>query len=66
MHIISHPLFASGVTGIYPNAASQYHARPKAKRGIVMLSMDKVPFPRKQTRGNYFIPCLNDVCRILI
>ena len=28
--IISHPLFADADTGIYPHAASQYHARPKA------------------------------------
>ena len=32
--IISYPLFADADTGIYPHAASQYHARPKAKRGI--------------------------------
>ena len=36
--IISYPLFADADTGIYPHAASQYHARPKAKRGIAMLS----------------------------
>ena len=35
--IISYPLFADADTGIYPHAASQYHARPKAKRGIAML-----------------------------
>ena len=40
---ISYPLFADADTGIYPHAASQYHARPKAKRGIVMLSVDKFP-----------------------
>ena len=55
--IISYPLFADADTGIYPHAASQYHARPKAKRGIAMLSVDKFPYPRKQTRGNEFIPC---------
>ena len=40
-NIISYPLFASVDTGIYPNAASQYHAQPKAKRSIAMLSVDK-------------------------
>ena len=39
--IISYPLFADADTGIYPHAASQYHAWPKAKRGIAMLSVDK-------------------------
>ena len=62
---ISYPLFASADTGIYPHAASQYHARPKAKRGIAMLSVDKFPYPRKQTRGNEFIPCSNNICDIL-
>ena len=60
--IISYPLFADADTGIYPHAASQYHARPKAKRGIAMLSVDKFPYPRKQTRGNEFIPCSNNIC----
>ena len=50
---------------VYPHAASQYHARPKAKRGIAMLSVDKFPYPRKQTRGNEFIPCSNNICQIL-
>ena len=63
--IISYPLFADADTGIYPHAASQYHARPKAKRGIVMLSVDKFPYLRKQTRGNEFIPCSNNICDIL-
>ena len=63
---IRHPLFADADTEIYPHLASQYHARPKAKRGIAMLSVDKFPYPRKQTRGNKFIPCLNNVCHILI
>ena len=63
--IISYPLFASADTGIYPHAASQFHARPKAKRGIAMLSVDKFPYPRKQTRGNEFIPCSNNICDIL-
>ena len=30
-----------------------------------MLSVDKFPYPRKQTRGNEFIPCSNNVCDIL-
>ena len=64
-HIISYPLFADADTGIYPHAAWQYHARPKAKRGIAMLSVDKFPYPPKQTRGNKFIPCSNNICDIL-
>ena len=63
--VISYPLFADADTGIYPHAASQYHARSKAKRGIAMLSVDKFPYPRKQTRGNEFIPCSNNICDIL-
>ena len=62
---ISYPLFADADTGIYPHAASRYHARPKAKRGIAMLSVDKFSYPRKQTRGNEFIPCSNNICDIL-
>ena len=62
---ISYPLFADVDAGIYPHAASQYHARPKAKRGIAMLSVDKFPYPQKQTRGNEFIPCSNSICDIL-
>ena len=46
--IVSYPLFADADTGIYPHAALQYRARPKAKRGIAMLSVDKFPYPRKQ------------------
>ena len=65
LNIISYPLFADADTGIYPHVASQYHARPKAKRGIAMLSVDKFPYPRKQTRGNEFIPCSNNICDIL-
>ena len=65
LDIISYPLFADADTVIYPHAASQYHARPKAKRGIAMLSVDKFPYPRKQTRGNEFIPCANNICDIL-
>ena len=37
-------------------------AIPKVKRGIAMLSVGKFPCQRKQTRGNEFIPCSNDVC----
>ena len=65
IYTISYPLFASADTGIYPHAASQYHARPKVKRGIAILSMDKFPYPGKQTRGNEFIPCSNNICDIL-
>ena len=64
-NIISYPLFADADTGIYPHAALQYNARPKAKRGIAMLNVDKLPYPRKQTRGNEFIPCSNNICDIL-
>ena len=63
--IISYPLFADADTEIYPHAASQYHAWPSAARGIAMLSVDKFPYPRKQTRGNEFIPCSNNICDIL-
>ena len=65
MYTISYPLFADADTGIYPHAASQYHARPKAKRGIAMLNVDKFTYPRKQTKGNEFIPCSNNICDIL-
>ena len=65
LNIIDYPMFASAGTGINPHAASQYHARPKAKRGIAMLSVYKFPYPRKQTRGNEFIPCSNNICHIL-
>ena len=37
MDVIGYPLFADADTGIYPHAASQYHARPKANRGIVVI-----------------------------
>ena len=63
--IISYPLFAEADTGIYPHAASQYHARPKAKRVITMLGVDKFPYPLQQTRGNENIPCSNNICHIL-
>ena len=65
MDNISYPLSASADMRIYPHAASQYYARPKARRGIAMLSVDKFPYPRKQTRCNEFIPCSNDVCQIM-
>ena len=64
-NIISYPLFADAETGIYPHTASQYHAQPKAKRGIAMLSVNKFPYPRKPTRGNEFIPCSNNICHIV-
>ena len=64
-YIISYPLFADVDTGIYPHAALQYHARPQAKRGIVILIVDKFQYPRQQTRVYRFIPCANDVCYIL-
>ena len=49
--IISYPLFAGADTGIYPHAALQYHARPKAKRGIAMLSVDKFPVSAEANKG---------------
>ena len=49
--IITYLLFVETDIGIHSHAASQYHAWPKAKRGIAMLSVDKLPYPRKQTRG---------------
>ena len=64
-YIISYSLFAGADTGIYPHAASQYHARPKAKRGIAMLNVDEFPYPQQQIRGNEFIPCSNNICHIL-
>ena len=39
---ISYPLFADADTRIYPHSAPRYPARPKAKRGIAMLSVDKL------------------------
>ena len=62
---VNYTLFAGADTRIYTYAASQNHVRPKAKRGIAMLGMDKFPLPQKQTRGNEFIPCSKDVCHIL-
>ena len=49
--IVSYPLSADADTGIYPPAASQYHTLPKAKCGIAILSVDKFPYPWKQTRS---------------
>ena len=63
--IISYPLFGNADAEIYPHVASQYHAWPNAKCGIAMLSVDKFLYPWKQTRGNEFIPCSNDICNIL-
>ena len=65
IYIISYHLFADADTGIDPHAASQHHARPKAKCGIVMLSVGKSPYPRMQTMCNEFMPCSKDVCQIL-
>ena len=62
---ISYPLFADADAVIYPHAASQYHSRPKARRGIPMLSVDKFPYPRQQTRGYELIPCPNNIWDIL-
>ena len=42
----------------------QYHVRPKAKRGMAMLSVDKFSYPRKQPRGSEFIQCSNNICHI--
>ena len=63
--IISCTLFADADMGIYLHAASDYHARPMAKRGIATLSVDKFPVSWKQTKDNECIPCSNDVCHIL-
>ena len=37
------PLFSDVDTGIHSDAASQYQARPKAKRGIAIPSVEKFP-----------------------
>ena len=65
MYIIDHPVFASWDTGIYPHAASQYRVRPKAKRGIAMLNVEKFQYSWKQIKSKECIPCLNGVCHIL-
>ena len=39
--------------------------RIRELRGIAMLSVDKFPHPRKQTKDNEFIPCSNNFCHIL-
>ena len=74
-NIISYPLFADADTGIYPHAASQYHAWPKAKRGIAMLSTrlyrsgkesgqrSESPLWRHQWRSFVFISHADDVKR---
>ena len=64
-YIMSYPLFGNADTEIYPHATSQNHAWPKAKCGIAMLSVDKFLYSWKQTRGNEFIPCSNDIFNIL-
>ena len=58
-----YPLFADTETGIYPHVTSLY-ARPKATRGITMLSMDKSHYKHKQTRDNEFSSSSNDVHRV--
>ena len=63
--IISYPLFADADREIYPPTESQNHLRLKPKCGIAKLSVDKFLHLWKQTRGNEFIPCWNDVCHIL-
>ena len=55
------PVFADADAGIYPQAASQYHARPKAKRGNAMLSVDKLA----NLSHNELIPCSNSICDIV-
>ena len=35
------------------------------KPSAILRSVDKFPYPRKQTRGNEFIPCSNYICHIL-
>ena len=64
-YILVTPCLLTRIREFYPHAALQYHARPRAKRGIAMLSVDKFPCLRKQTRGNEFIPCSNNICDIL-
>ena len=59
------PCLLPRIQELYPHAASPCHVWPKAKHGIAMLSVDKFPYPRKQTRGNEFIPCSNNICDIL-
>ena len=65
MNIISYPLFGDADTGIHPHAESQYHAQPNVKRGIAIISVDKFPFPRKQTMDDEFITYSNNICNIL-
>ena len=51
-----YPLFVDADTEIYPHTASPYHAQPPAARAVVMLNVDKFPYPQLQTRGNEFNP----------
>ena len=51
MYIISYFLFADADMGIYPHAASQYHARPKAVHGIAKLHVDEFLYLWKQIRA---------------
>ena len=44
---------------------TQLIAIPMVARSIAILSVDKFPYPRKQTRGKEFILCSNDLCHIL-
>ena len=37
---------------LFEHGINSLPSRPKAKRGIAMLSVDKFPYPRMQTRGN--------------
>ena len=50
--IINYTFFDDTVTGIYRHAAPRYHARPKAKHGLTVLSVDEVPYSRQQTWCN--------------
>ena len=62
---ISYPLFADMDMGIYSRTTLQYHVWLKAKNGIAMLSMEKFPYPQKQSRGNEFISWTNNHSHIL-
>ena len=42
MRIISKSLFVSADTALHSHAASQYHVRPKAKHGIVVVGINPV------------------------
>ena len=62
---ISYLSFADADTGIYPRAASHCHARPKANRGFMMLSVDKFPYLWSLTRCYEVILSWNDVYPML-